>query len=68
MVILDQFKAMGKPIRDDWAEIEKCAWVCDYYAGNALTALQSETIRTDARRSYISFKPLGVILTIIRPK
>ena len=56
---------MGKPIRDGRAEIEKCAWVCDYYADNALSALQPETIRTDARRSYISFKPLGVILAIM---
>jgi len=56
---------MGKPVRDGWTEIEKCAWVCDYYADNALTALQPETIRTDARRSYISFKPLGVILAIM---
>ena len=56
---------MGKPIRDGRAEIEKCVWVCDYYADNALTALQPETIRTDARRSYISFKPLGVILAVM---
>jgi succinate-semialdehyde dehydrogenase / glutarate-semialdehyde dehydrogenase len=56
---------MGKPIRDGRAEIEKCAWVCDYYADNALTALQPETISTDARRSYIFFKPLGVILAIM---
>jgi len=56
---------MGKPIRDGRAEIEKCAWVCDYYADNALTALQPESIRTDARKSYITFKPLGVILAIM---
>jgi succinate-semialdehyde dehydrogenase/glutarate-semialdehyde dehydrogenase len=53
---------MGKPVRDGRAEIEKCAWVCDYYADNALTALQSEVIETDAFRSYVSFQPLGVIL------
>ena len=23
---------MGKPVRQSLAEIEKCAWVCDYYA------------------------------------
>jgi succinate-semialdehyde dehydrogenase/glutarate-semialdehyde dehydrogenase len=58
-------REMGKPIRDGRAEIEKCAWVCDYYADNALSALQSETIQTDARLSYISFAPLGVILGIM---
>jgi len=56
---------MGKPIRDGRAEIEKCAWVCDYYADNALTALQPESIETDARKSYIFFHPLGVILAIM---
>ncbi len=56
---------MGKPIREGRAEIEKCARVCDYYADNALTALQPEIIETDARRSYISFKPLGTILAIM---
>jgi succinate-semialdehyde dehydrogenase/glutarate-semialdehyde dehydrogenase len=56
---------MGKPIRDGRAEIEKCAWVCDYYADNALTALQPEIIETDARRSYVSSNPLGVILAIM---
>ena len=56
---------MGKPIRDGQAEIEKSAWVCDYYADNALTALQPESIETDARKSHISFNPLGVILAIM---
>jgi succinate-semialdehyde dehydrogenase/glutarate-semialdehyde dehydrogenase len=56
---------MGKPIRDGRAEIEKCAWLCNYYADNALTALQPEIIATDARKSYISFAPLGVILAIM---
>jgi succinate-semialdehyde dehydrogenase/glutarate-semialdehyde dehydrogenase len=66
----DQYAAlmaweMGKPVRDGRAEIEKCARVCDYYADNALTALQPETVETDARVSYISFTPLGVILGIM---
>jgi succinate-semialdehyde dehydrogenase/glutarate-semialdehyde dehydrogenase len=66
----DQYAAlmageMGKPIRDGRDEIEKCAWLCDYYADNALTALQPEIIMTDARKSYVSFNPLGVILGIM---
>ena len=56
---------MGKPIRAGRAEVEKCAWVCNYYADNVLTALQPEIIETDASRSYISFAPLGVILAIM---
>ena len=56
---------MGKPIRDGRGEIEKCAWVCDHYADNALTYLQPEIVETDARRSYVTFSPLGVILAIM---
>ena len=56
---------MGKPIRDGRAEIEKCAWVCDHYADSALTDLQPEIVETDARRSYVTFSPLGVILAIM---
>jgi succinate-semialdehyde dehydrogenase/glutarate-semialdehyde dehydrogenase len=56
---------MGKPVRDGRAEIEKCAWVCDYYADNALSALQSEVVETDALRSYVSFQPLGVIMAVM---
>ena len=56
---------MGKPVRDGRVKIEKCAWVCDYYADNALTALQSEVVETDAFRSYVSFQPLGVIMAVM---
>jgi succinate-semialdehyde dehydrogenase/glutarate-semialdehyde dehydrogenase len=56
---------MGKPIRDGRTEAEKCAWVCGYYADNALTALQPEFVETDARRSYVTFTPLGVVLAVM---
>jgi len=56
---------MGKPIRQGRAEVEKCAWVCEYYAENAFKMLQPERIETDASKSYVSFQPLGAILTIM---
>ncbi len=52
---------MGKPITQSLAEVEKCAWVCDFYADNGQKFLQPESIQTDAKDSYVRFDPLGVI-------
>lgn len=56
---------MGKPISQAIAEIEKCAWVCRYYAENAEEHLKNEIIETDASKSYISYEPIGVVLGIM---
>ncbi|MCH8067726.1 MAG: NAD-dependent succinate-semialdehyde dehydrogenase [Candidatus Marinimicrobia bacterium] len=56
---------MGKPIKEGRAEVEKCAWVCDYYAENAEKFLQHEFISTDASKSFVTFQPLGVILAVM---
>ncbi|MFW6096754.1 MAG: NAD-dependent succinate-semialdehyde dehydrogenase [Chloroflexota bacterium] len=56
---------MGKPIQDGRAEAEKCAWVCDYYADNAEKFLERELVQTDARKSFVTFQPLGVVLAIM---
>ncbi len=56
---------MGKPISQSVAEVEKCAWVCEYYAENAKKQLQNEVIKTDAHKSYVSYEPLGVVLAIM---
>lgn len=56
---------MGKPIRQSLAEIEKCAWVCDYYAEHAEVFLQDELIPTEFRKSFVSFEPLGVVACIM---
>ncbi|MEY2930094.1 MAG: hypothetical protein RL033_843 [Pseudomonadota bacterium] len=58
-------REMGKPVTEGVAEIEKCAWVCEYYAKNAKGFLQPQPIETDATSSYVSFEPLGVILAIM---
>lgn len=56
---------MGKPIKDGISEVNKCAWVCDYYAENAEIFLQDEVIETDASKSYVSYRPLGIVLAIM---
>lgn len=56
---------MGKPISQAIAEVEKCAWVCEYYAENAEEHLSKEHIKTDAKKSYTSFEPLGVVLAVM---
>jgi succinate-semialdehyde dehydrogenase/glutarate-semialdehyde dehydrogenase len=58
-------REMGKPIRESLSEIEKCAWLCDYYAENAERFLKPEEIKTEAKRSYVAFEPLGVVLAIM---
>ncbi|HJS68357.1 MAG TPA: NAD-dependent succinate-semialdehyde dehydrogenase [Nitrososphaera sp.] len=56
---------MGKPVRQSLAEVEKCAWVCDYYAERAEVFLRDEIIPTEFRKSFVSFEPLGVVASIM---
>ncbi len=56
---------MGKLLREGRAEIEKCAWVCEYFADRAEGFLQNELVETEARKSYVTFQPLGVILAVM---
>jgi len=56
---------MGKHIHESRAEIDKCAWVCEYYADNGEAFLASETVETSASLSYVSYRPLGPVLAIM---
>jgi acyl-CoA reductase-like NAD-dependent aldehyde dehydrogenase len=56
---------MGKPIRQAIAEVEKCAWLCDYYSETAETFLRDELIPTEFRKSFVSFEPIGIIAGIM---
>ena len=56
---------MGKPVNQSRAEVEKCAWVCEYYAENAEKFLSDELITTDASKSFVTFQPLGVVLAVM---
>jgi succinate-semialdehyde dehydrogenase/glutarate-semialdehyde dehydrogenase len=56
---------MGKPLASGVAESEKCAWVCEYYAEHAQGMLADEATRTEARLSYVAYRPLGPLLAIM---
>lgn len=56
---------MGKVRREALGEIEKCAWVCEFYADSASQFLCNEIIRTDASESYISYQPIGTVLAVM---
>ncbi|MEM1220442.1 MAG: NAD-dependent succinate-semialdehyde dehydrogenase [Bacteroidota bacterium] len=56
---------MGKPLQQSYAEIEKCAWVCEYYAEYASAFLAPESVETDASKSFVHYAPLGVVLAVM---
>jgi acyl-CoA reductase-like NAD-dependent aldehyde dehydrogenase len=56
---------MGKTIKEARSEVEKCAWTIEYYADNGQILSTGEVVNTDARKSIITFEPLGVIGSIM---
>lgn len=57
---------MGKVIKESLAEIEKCAWVCEYYAENAAEFLQAEPISLpDGAQAKIIHQPIGSVLAVM---
>ena len=56
---------MGKPIVQGEAEVDKCAWVCEYYAEHAERFLTPQPRDTDASESYVRFDPLGPVLAVM---
>jgi len=56
---------MGKIAKEAAAEVDKCAWVCEYYADNAAQFLADEIVDTDAARSLVAYLPLGTVLAVM---
>ena len=58
-------KEMGKPIQQSRDEVEKCARTFEYYAKEGPKFLADEKVETDAKKSYVSFQPLGVVFAVM---
>jgi succinate-semialdehyde dehydrogenase / glutarate-semialdehyde dehydrogenase len=56
---------MGKTIVEAEAEVEKCAWNCDFYAEHAAKFLADEHVEMGLSDSFVAFEPLGVVLAIM---
>lgn len=56
---------MGKVLKESIGEVEKCAWALEFYADHADSFLHEEVLNTDARKSFLTFEPLGVIGSIM---
>jgi len=56
---------MGKPLAEGESEVEKCAWVCEHYAEQAAALLAPQAVESDASRSEVVYRPLGVVLAVM---
>ena len=57
---------MGKPISQSLSEIDKCIKLVDYAIEDYPNFLEPETIRTEGKKTFVRFDPLGTVL-LIRP-
>jgi succinate-semialdehyde dehydrogenase/glutarate-semialdehyde dehydrogenase len=56
---------MGKPIVQGQGEVDKSAWGCRHYAENAERILTEEHFAADRSKSYVAYRPLGVVLAVM---
>ena len=56
---------MGKSITDGRAEVEKCAFHCDWFADHAEDYLAKEPVDFGGEEAFVTYNPLGIILAIM---
>ena len=56
---------MGKPLQESRAEVDKSAWCCEFYAEHGPAMLADQPVSTPAKRSYVSYEPLGLVLAVM---
>ena len=58
-------REMGEPIVQARAEIDKCAWCCEFFCEKGPAMLADVDAPSSASRSYVAFRPLGVLFAIM---
>jgi succinate-semialdehyde dehydrogenase/glutarate-semialdehyde dehydrogenase len=56
---------MGKTVTDGGAEVEKCAFHCDWFADHAPEYLANQAVDIGGGEAFVTFNPLGVILAVM---
>jgi succinate-semialdehyde dehydrogenase/glutarate-semialdehyde dehydrogenase len=56
---------MGKTLEDGRAEVEKCAFQCDWFAENAQGYLTDEPVDFGGEEAFVTFNPIGVVLAVM---
>ena len=56
---------MGKTLDDGRAEIEKCAFQCDWFADHAGDYLAPEAVDIGEGEAFVTFNPLGIVLAVM---
>jgi succinate-semialdehyde dehydrogenase / glutarate-semialdehyde dehydrogenase len=58
-------REMGKPLAESRAEVDKCAWTCEWFADKGPLMLEGEVVETESVSSEVVYTPLGVVFAIM---
>jgi succinate-semialdehyde dehydrogenase / glutarate-semialdehyde dehydrogenase len=56
---------MGKTVDDGRAEIEKCAFHCDWFADHAAEYLARQPADMGGGEAFVTFNPIGIVLAVM---
>ena len=56
---------MGKTLAEGRAEVEKCAFHCDWFADHAATYLADESVDVGGPEAFVTYNPIGVVLAVM---